>query len=946
VISLSDLRRIRGLVGLAVSGGMFLGVLALRQAGFLQTPELDAYDRFLRLRPALVAMEPPLLLVRITEDDIQRLGHPLPDALLAHAVETLLASGPRAIGVDVFRDLPVGEGRERLAAVVTADPRVVMIEKLPDRRDRGVAAPGFLAGRAQVGFNDLMEDAGGIVRRGLLILWDEEGRHHLSLSLSLALQYLDDLGITLTADPADPGLVRLGDTTIPRFRANDGGYVGADDGGYQYLLDYRRGRINFPELTLSEVLAGDLDVGHVRDRIVILGTTSPSVQDYHHTPLSTSWGDAEPMPGIMVHAHAADQLLRIALADHSPTATLASLPAALWILIWSSLGGLLGIRIRSPVGLTGWLGGALAVLMASAFLAFCAGWWLPAVSPGLAMLASAVLTLGYTVNRERAERRLMMQLFGRYVSLDVAKELWEQREQFLDGKRPRPQELTVTVMMTDLEGYTPASEELDPVALTDWINTYMDAMARLVAQHGGIVDDYAGDGLKADFGVPIARKTQEESAADAAQAVRCSLAMGEELKRLNARWRAAGLPTGRARIGIHTGPVVAASLGSAQRLKYTTIGDTVNVASRLESFDKDGFESSADEPCRILLGEETFRSLDDAFRTQCIGVHQVRGRREPITIYRLLGRAACGEASSQAGQPCARRYVASAILILGAILALPLAPSAEDTAERPTAPEAEDAKAPGEDRPEEEAGPYIPPLSGSPAPRIRASGGTRGLAPARPVVAPAARSASAAGLGEVTLLIPEHMALTVHEAPVLYWHVSRRAPVRIQLVAQDDPSVFAFGLDPESGAPMLDVRPADPIEPGIHALRLADYGIRLPRGRAVSWSVAILGDLEQPEEAAIARGRIELTIPGKALRLALENTDAVGRARLYARNGIWYDAIAVLSEGIAAGAADHRLRVERAALLEQVGLEELAEQDLRAVPGSETRLQDETHVTR
>jgi len=122
---------------------------------------------------------------------------------------------------------------------------------------------------------------------------------------------------------------------------------------------------------------------------------------------------------------------------------------------------------------------------------------------------------------------------------------------------------------------------MDPQALIDWLNTYHEAMAQLVMKHGGIVDEYSGDGLKADFGVPVPRTTEAEISQDAVNAVNCALAMKREIKRLNASWQERNLPTVNMRVGIFTGPVVAGSLGSTQRLKYTTIGNTVNIASRL-----------------------------------------------------------------------------------------------------------------------------------------------------------------------------------------------------------------------------------------------------------------------------------------------------------------------------------------------------------------------------
>jgi adenylate cyclase len=257
----------------------------------------------------------------------------------------------------------------------------------------------------------------------------------------------------------------------------------------------------------------------------------------------------------------------------------------------------------------------------------------------MAWFISVAVITAYMSNRERLERTSLMQLFSKHVSREVAEVIWKERDQFLDGGRPRSQKLISTVMFTDLEGFTALSEKMEPRTLIDWLNTYLETMAQLVIKHGGIVDDYAGDGLKADFGVPLARTTEAEISQDAVNAVNCALAMEKEMKRLNTLWEESNLPTVRMRVGIFTGPVVAGSLGSSQRLKYTTIGDTVNIASRLERFAKDlvGYDFT-NSSCRILIGESTLRYLGNQFVTEKVGEVSLKGKVEKITTYCLMGR--------------------------------------------------------------------------------------------------------------------------------------------------------------------------------------------------------------------------------------------------------------------------------------------------------------------
>ena len=241
-------------------------------------------------------------------------------------------------------------------------------------------------------------------------------------------------------------------------------------------------------------------------------------------------------------------------------------------------------------------------------------------------------------DREKGQRATLMKLFTKHVSPEVAESLWEQREQFLDGGRPRSQKLLATVLFTDLQGFTAVSEQMDPQVLMDWLNTYMESIANAVMEHGGVVDDYFGDGVKVNFGVPVPRASEAEVQQDAVNAVKCALALEREMVRLNVLMKERGLPTLRMRVGIFTGPVVAGSLGSADRMKYTTLGDTVNTASRLESFDKDlVLPHLTTSPCRILIGGSTLRYLGNQFATEQVGEIALKGKEIKVKAYCVLG---------------------------------------------------------------------------------------------------------------------------------------------------------------------------------------------------------------------------------------------------------------------------------------------------------------------
>ncbi|MBW2716850.1 MAG: adenylate/guanylate cyclase domain-containing protein, partial [Deltaproteobacteria bacterium] len=265
--------------------------------------------------------------------------------------------------------------------------------------------------------------------------------------------------------------------------------------------------------------------------------------------------------------------------------------------------------------------------------------WIPLVPPLLATGFAAALVTSYRAIRERAERSEVTGLFSKFLRPEVAKAIWDQRDQFIGpDDRPRAQSIVLTSLMSDLQGYTTASESMDPESLMNWINEYMVIMANLVGDYGGVVDDYAGDGIKANFGFPIPSATEDAIGKDASNAANCALAMGAAMDRLNIDWQSRGLPMGRVRIGIFTGPAVVGILGGRESMKYTTVGDTVNTAARLESFAKDEFSAQEERNnWRILIGDTTLQYLGGTYRTEDLGSHALKGKHEMTRIYRLSG---------------------------------------------------------------------------------------------------------------------------------------------------------------------------------------------------------------------------------------------------------------------------------------------------------------------
>ncbi len=638
----------RSALGGAISVAVFLVLAVARFLGLLEPLELAVYDRDRRLAARAPSPEPPITLVLIDESDIRRHGHPLRDETLRVLIEEILAAGPRAVAIDLYRDLavpPATGGNQAidsaayrmLGETINADPRVVMIMKFPDPNSSGTPPPRFLAGTEQVGFADLPVDSDGVVRRGLLYLWQGDAPL-LSVSLQLALRHLAYEQIQPTADPDDPDSMMFGPVALPPLQRNHGPYVRTDDAGYQLLLDFRRASRPLRSVGLSRVLSGDFDPELFRDRVVMVGTAADSVKDSFLTPIDRG-SDTGATYGVELHAQVVDQLIRFAHGEARPLAVPGWLVTHALIAPFALLGAGIGLFGRSL-----WLqvSGLLAVTVAvnsAGRLLFDAGWWVPVVPMLLAAIVSGTVAVAILSALERTERRQIAGLFSRFQGTAVAEEIWRRRSEFLgEAHRPVARTVTLTALMSDLQGYTEASEQMEPEALMSWINEYMSTMAELVEAHGGVVNDYAGDGVMANFGFPMPSESEEAIDRDAAAAVRCAIAMGEKMRELNANWAARGLRQGRCRVGICTGPAVVGCVGAETNLKYTSVGDTVNAAARLESFDKEQFvEEGTGVVSRVLISEETWRRTHNEFEVTDLGAHTLKGKRAPVKIYRVVG---------------------------------------------------------------------------------------------------------------------------------------------------------------------------------------------------------------------------------------------------------------------------------------------------------------------
>ncbi len=331
-------------VGLLPGIIVILLVIITRLSGYMQSLEWLAFDNFLRIRPA-EAIDERIIIVGINEKDIHSIGtYPIPDKEIAELLRKLNSLAPRVIGLDIVKDLPVEPGHAELISTYRDIKNLVAIEKvLPE-----IFSPPPTLSPEQVGFADQIIDADGKLRRSLLATPTNK-EYKFSLSVCLAKIYLAKKAYTLENGIRDPETMRFGNIELPRFLPNSGGYIRTDAGGLQILLNFRSGSKRFRILSLNDIKNGKYQPQWIRDRIVIIGITAPSVKDFITTSAVTSIQPAEGrIYGVELQAHASSAIISAVLDSRPLLHTWTDYWEYAWIISWGILGIAFARVTKSP----------------------------------------------------------------------------------------------------------------------------------------------------------------------------------------------------------------------------------------------------------------------------------------------------------------------------------------------------------------------------------------------------------------------------------------------------------------------------------------------------------------------------------------------------------------------------------------------------------------------
>ncbi|MBD2603325.1 CHASE2 domain-containing protein [Scytonema hofmannii FACHB-248] len=399
-------------------------ILVLRSFGLLQSLEWAALDQFFRLRPD-EAPQNHITIVAIDEVSLRQVNSwPISDQAIAEMLEKLKVHKPRAIGLDIYRDLPVEPGHSNLVEAYKSTPNLVGIELLGPNKNTIVSAPRELSDRHQVGFNNVVLDGDGKIRRSLLYWHDVDRKSHQSFALKLALLYLKNEGITPKKAASNHNYLQLGKAVFHRFQPNHGAYIKADGRGYQILSNFPKPACNnlqvescpFRQVSLIDVLANRVRKDWISDSIVLIGSTAPSLPDDVLIPYSSRlMGTVQPVAGIELQAYFISELIAAALEGRPLLKVWSDEIEWLWIFAWAYLGVATRRRIQHPCisGLS--IVFCCLLLTGYAYVTFLDGWWIP-ILPGLLTFCSSAVVLTYQLAHMQEELKRSKDFLGQVIN--------------------------------------------------------------------------------------------------------------------------------------------------------------------------------------------------------------------------------------------------------------------------------------------------------------------------------------------------------------------------------------------------------------------------------------------------------------------------------------------------------------------------------------------------
>ncbi len=448
------------------------------------------------------------------------------------------------------------------------------------------------------GYFNAFPDSDGVIRWSPLVI-RFRNHYYTSMALSLLQQYLE--WPMLVPSFAEYGVENI---LLDRIK------IPTDESG-RLLVNYLGPAKTFPHYSVSDILNGRISADQLKGKIVIVGATATGIYDLRVTPFSTVY------PGVEIHATIIDNILHRNFLIHSDWIKFLDICI---IIVAGLIMGFAVPRVKAVagIGLSLALIGAFVLANAAIFIRYNV--WMNLIYPLLTMMT---IYLGITVYRyvtEEREKKKVRGAFQYYLTASVVNEILKDPSKLKLGGDKK----NLSVMFSDIRGFTSISEKLTPEELVHLLNEYLTAMTDVVFKYDGLLDKYIGDAIMAVFGAPLDQPDH------AIRACRTAIEMMTELRRLREKWAAEGRPDVNIGVGINTGDMVVGNMGSQMRFDYTVMGDSVNLASRLEGTNKE-------YGTNIIISEFTHEQVKDEFFCRELDFVQVKGKKRPVRIFELFG---------------------------------------------------------------------------------------------------------------------------------------------------------------------------------------------------------------------------------------------------------------------------------------------------------------------
>jgi adenylate cyclase len=643
---------VRAGIGLGI--GIAVALIRLWDPGFIQsvdhlTTDYRYQQRYDRLKAAGELWDAKRLanvvIVGIGEDDMKSLPKPFPfpRSYYAHVIDNLERCGVRAIGIDVTFESRADSASDAVFDSVLAKyGNVVLAAKYEEMTGGGK----YLLSTLERSYSNIFYQPGR--RIGIVSIAgkdrDDVARRYMPMILlgnfmtpTFGFSILNAVfGLPDTAVASLQGSnFRLGDRLIPRYD------------GRSFLLNYYGPSNTFRYMKFTEVIddstfktkeeleyGADIDQfdsdaelrSSLQNKIVLIGSTMPEERDYHATPIANSDGITT-MNGVEIHATAIQNILDQTYIRRADPVVEYALIIILALVVALIIMPIRHIKIRyvALLELASLL--IVALFMVAVFEIAVRSFMnnntlINIVYPSLAVILSYVGAAVYQYLVERKQKALIKNVFSKYISSAVVNELVANPEKAKLGGDRRE----LTVFFSDIASFTTISEQFHtrPEGLVELLNEYLDEMTGIVLKHEGTLDKYEGDAIMAFWGAPIVQKDH------ALRTCLASLEMQSRLAAMRPKWKKEGRPPLEVRIGINTGVMIVGNMGGKDRFDYTVIGDSVNLASRLEGANKQ-YGSN------IMISDFTYHHVKGRVTVRELDLIQVKGKTEPVKVWELLG---------------------------------------------------------------------------------------------------------------------------------------------------------------------------------------------------------------------------------------------------------------------------------------------------------------------